>query len=305
MPHTPSHIQLFKSGELRRRAGRAREMIRCCTLCPHECRVDRTAGGRGKFRSGAMPVVSSFHAHMGEESCLVGRNGSGTIFFTNCNLACIFCQNYDISQLGYGEEVSFERLAEMMLSLRKRGCHNINFVTPSHMVYAILESLLVAVPAGLDVPLVYNSGGYDSVETLELLDGVFDIYMPDFKYMDGDAAWRLSGARDYPERAKAALKEMHRQAGDLVLDGRGIAQKGLLVRHLVLPNNLAGSDEVMRFLAWLSRDTYVNIMDQYRPEYRARECFDLRRKATLDEYDAAVQCALDAGLHRIDDRRRR
>jgi len=242
---------------------------------------------------------------MGEESCLVGRNGSGTIFFTNCNLACVFCQNYDISQLGYGDEVSFERLAEMMLALQKRGCHNINLVTPTHMVYAILEALLLAVPAGLRVPLVYNSGGYDSVETLALLDGVIDIYMPDFKYADDETARNLSGARDYPERAKAALKEMHRQVGDLLIDSRGIAERGLLVRHLVLPNDLAGTGAAMRFLAWLSRDTYVNIMDQYHPEYRANEIFDLRRRATLDEYDAAVRCALDAGLHRLDDRRRR
>ena len=242
---------------------------------------------------------------MGEESCLVGRNGSGTIFFTNCNLACVFCQNYDISQLGYGDEVSFERLAEMMLALQKRGCHNINLVTPTHMVYAILEALLLAVPAGLRVPLVYNSGGYDSVETLALLDGVIDTYMPDFKYADDETARNLSGARDYPERAKAALKEMHRQVGDLLIDSRGIAERGLLVRHLVLPNDLAGTGAAMRFLAWLSRDTYVNIMDQYHPEYRANEIFDLRRRATLDEYDAAVRSALDAGLHRLDDRRRR
>lgn len=305
MPFTPSYISLFESGELRRRADRAHEIITHCTLCPHECRVDRTTGGRGKCRSGGRPVVSSFHAHMGEESCLVGRNGSGTIFFTNCNLACVFCQNHDISQLGYGDEVSFERLAEMMLALQKRGCHNINFVTPTHMVYAILEALLLAVPAGLRVPLVYNSGGYDSVETLALLDGVIDIYMPDFKYTDDDTACKLSGARDYPERAKAALKEMHRQVGDLVIDARGVAERGLLVRHLVLPNDLAGTGAAMRFLAWLSRDTYVNIMDQYHPEYRANEIFDLRRRATLDEYDAAVQCALYAGLHRLDDRRRR
>jgi len=302
---TPSYINLFSSGELRRRAELAREIITSCTLCPHECRVDRTAGGRGKCRSGEKPVVSSFHAHMGEESCLVGRNGSGTIFFTNCNLACVFCQNYDISQLGYGDEVSFERLAEMMLALQKRGCHNINLVTPTHMVYAILEALLLAVPAGLRVPLVYNSGGYDSVETLALLDGVIDIYMPDFKYADDETARNLSGARDYPERAKAALKEMHRQVGDLLIDSRGIAERGLLVRHLVLPNDLAGTGAAMRFLAWLSRDTYVNIMDQYHPEYRANEIFDLRRRATLDEYDAAVRSALDAGLHRLDDRRRR
>ena len=303
MISTPSYINLFSSGELRRRVDRAREIITCCTLCPHECRVDRTAGERGKCRSGEKPVVSSFHAHMGEESCLVGRNGSGTIFFTNCNLACVFCQNYDISQLGYGDEVSFERLAEMMLALQKRGCHNINLVTPTHVVYAILEALLLAVPAGLRVPLVYNSGGYDSVETLALLEGIIDIYMPDFKYADDETARNLSGARDYPERAKAALKEMHRQVGDLLIDSRGIAERGLLVRHLVLPNNLAGTDAAMCFLVWLSRDTYVNIMDQYHPEYRANEIFDLRRRVTLDEYDAAVRCALDAGLHRLDERR--
>jgi len=304
MVKEPANIRLHESGELRRRAERAREIIRECILCPHECRVDRTAGGRGKCRTGVLPVVSSFHAHMGEESCLVGRNGSGTIFFTNCNLACIYCQNYDISQLGYGDEVSFERLAEMMLSLQERGCHNINFVTPTHMVSAILESLLLAVPAGLRLPLVYNTGGYDAVETLELLDGVIDIYMPDFKYIEDDTAGELSGVRDYPERAKAALKEMHRQVGDLVIDGRGVATRGLLVRHLVLPNGRAGTGGVMRFLAGLSRDTYVNIMDQYRPEYRSRECFDLRRRATLEEYDAAVESAREAGLHRFDDRRR-
>jgi putative pyruvate formate lyase activating enzyme len=230
----------------------------------------------------------------------VGRHGSGTIFFTNCNLACIFCQNYDISQLGGGEEISYADLANMMLALQARGCHNINFVSPTHMVCAILEALLIAVPRGLSVPLVYNSGGYDAVETLQLLNGIVDIYMPDFKYMDAGTGEKLSGAKDYPEAAMAALREMHHQTGDLQLDESGIAHRGLLVRHLVLPDNLASTDRVTAFLAGLSRNTYLNIMDQYRPEYRARECFDIRRRPTLEEFDRAVSWARKAGLTRLD-----
>lgn len=247
-----------------------------------------------------MPIVSSCNAHFGEESPLVGRHGSGTIFLTNCNLSCIFCQNYDISHLGRGEEVSYRDLASMMLKLQSSGCHNINFVTPTHMVSAILKALLIAIPEGLHIPLVYNSGGYDSVETLELLDGIIDIYMPDFKYMDPDNAEELSGARDYPEVATAALREMHSQVGDLELDKNGTALRGLLIRHLVLPNNLASTDRVISFIAQLSKNTYLNIMDQYRPEYRARECPDIRRRITLQEYDDAINQALQAGLNRID-----
>jgi putative pyruvate formate lyase activating enzyme len=278
--------------------------MRECVLCPHECRVDRFSGKKGKCRSGVFPVVASFHAHMGEESCLVGRNGSGTIFFTHCNLSCVSCQNYDISQLGVGEEISYDELSGMMLLLEKKGCHNINFVTPTHMVYPILRALLIAIPKGLSLPLVYNSGGYDAVETLRLLEGVFDIYMPDFKYFDGAIAARLSGAEDYPIRAMNAIAEMHRQVGDLEIDRGGIAERGLLVRHLVLPNGLSGSSDVMRFLAGLSRHTYVNIMDQYRPEYRAREHPDIRRRPTLDEYDEAVEAAREAGLYRFDSKYR-
>lgn len=252
-----------------------------------------------------MPLVSAFQRHIGEEACLVGRNGSGTIFFANCNLGCIFCQNYDISHEGRGDEFSSDELADAMLSLQDRGCHNINLVTPTHIVYGIVAALLRAVPKGLHLPLVYNSGGYDSAETLELLDGIVDIYMPDFKYMDPGSARELSGAEDYPFAAMAALREMHRQVGDLRIDDRGLAYRGLLVRHLVLPNNRASTDRVAGFLAELSTDTYINIMDQYRPEFRARECFDLRRRVTLDEYDRAVRYAECAGLHRIDGRRRK
>jgi len=296
----PSYIDLFNSGNLAACADRLYRRMEACTLCPHRCGANRIAGQRGKCGSGALPVVSSYHAHFGEEAPLSGRNGSGTIFFTNCNLACIFCQNYDISHLGRGEDVSYGELAEMMLELQRRGCHNINFVSPTHMNYAIVRALLLAVPLGLRVPLVYNSGGYDAADVIRLLEGVYDIYMPDFKYMDPEMSGKLSGAADYPEAAMAAVREMHRQTGDLVLDRNGIAQRGLLVRHLVLPNNIAATDRVINFIADLSRETYINIMDQYRPEYSASECFDLRRRVTLQEYDEAVAHAVRQGLARID-----
>lgn len=294
------YLKLYESGELERRAREIEKIMRDCTLCPHCCHVDRTAGEKGKCKSGILPVVASYHAHFGEESCLVGQGGSGTIFFSHCNLSCVFCQNYDISQLGAGDEISYDELARMMIALQRKGCHNINFVTPTHMVFAILRALLIAIPKGLSLPLVYNSGGYDSVDTLRVLEGIIDIYMPDFKYFDAAIGMRLSGARDYPIHAMSALEEMHRQVGDLEISPKGIAERGVLVRHLVLPNDQAGSRGVMRFLAGLSRHTYVNIMDQYRPEYRAREHADIKRRPTLDEYDAAVYAAREAGLYRFD-----
>ncbi|HDP81403.1 MAG TPA: radical SAM protein [Spirochaetes bacterium] len=300
MSFIPRYIELYDQGLLSSKARRLRDLMERCVICPHRCGVNRTSGKAGKCRGGELPIVSSHSAHFGEESCLVGKNGSGTIFFTNCNLACIYCQNYDISHLGRGEEISYEELADIMLSLQQRGCHNINFVTPTHMVYPILKALELAVPRGLRVPLVYNSGGYDAVVTLAILEGVFDIYMPDFKYMDPDTAEELSGARDYPAVASAALREMYRQTGDLTVNSAGVAEKGLLVRHLVLPNNRASTDLVIAFIAGLSRDTYLNLMDQYRPEYRARECFDLRRRVTLDEFDEAVAWARRAGIKRLD-----
>jgi putative pyruvate formate lyase activating enzyme len=296
----PSYIELYNSGRLAACADLLCHRMEECTLCPHRCGANRAACQRGTCRSGMLPIVSSYHAHFGEEAPISGRNGSGTIFFANCNLACIFCQNYDISHLGRGEEVSYEELAEMMLELQRRGCHNINFVSPTHMNYAIVRSLMLAVPRGLRIPLVYNTGGYDAADVIRLLDGVYDIYMPDFKYMDPETAERLSGAADYPEAAMAAVREMHRQTGDLVLDRNGIAQRGLLVRHLVLPNNIAATDRVINVIADISRETYINIMDQYRPEYRANECFDLKRRATLKEYDGAIEHAMRQGLVRID-----
>jgi putative pyruvate formate lyase activating enzyme len=246
-------------------------------------------------------MVSSYGPHFGEEAPLVGRRGSGAIFFTFCNLKCVFCQNYHISQLGEGYPVSVRELAGMMLSLQEKGCHNINFVTPTHVVPQVLEALKIAVGQGLCVPLVYNCGGYESVETLKLLDGVVDIYMPDMKYSDEEKAKKYSGVEDYPAVNRAAVKEMHRQVGDLEIDGAGVAQRGLLVRHLVLPNSLAGTEGVVRFLSGeVSRDTYLNVMAQYHPCHRTAQVPELARRPSAAEYDAAVKIARSYGLRRLD-----
>jgi putative pyruvate formate lyase activating enzyme len=251
-------------------------------------------------------VVSSYGPHFGEEAPLVGRRGSGTIFFTYCNLRCVFCQNYTISQLGEGIAVAREELARMMLSLQTRGCHNINLVSPTHVVPYILDALELAVSAGLSLPLVYNTGGYDSVETLELLDGIVDIYMPDMKYSDERIAEQLSGIKDYPEVNRAAVKEMHRQVGDLQIDGQGVAQRGLLVRHLVLPNRLAGTREVVRFLAQeVSANTYLNVMAQYYPCHKAFDIPLLARPVASEEFSEAITLANREGLHRLDSRESR
>jgi len=297
----PSYLELYRSGELFERIAKARDLLKECTLCPRRCLARRLEGETGTCRVGAKPVVSSYGPHFGEERPLVGFYGSGTIFFTYCNLNCLYCQNYTISHEGDGEEVDSTKLAAMMLHLQRQGCHNINFVTPTHQVPQILEALPKAIEGGLEVPLVYNSGGYEAVETLHLLNGVFDIYMPDFKYGDPEPAARYSKSRDYPEVAKAAFKEMHRQVGDLVINEKGIAERGLLVRHLVLPENQAGTEKVMRFLAEeVSKDTYVNVMDQYRPCYKAYQYPLINRRPTASEYQRAVRAALDAGLWRLD-----
>lgn len=294
----PSYIALYERGELHKRIEALNTIVTHCTLCPHACKVDRRST-TGKCRTGLQALVASYHAHFGEESCLVGTYGSGTIFFANCNLACIFCQNWDISQMPNGHEVTPEELADMMIRLQQKGCHNINFVSPTHVVHAIIEALPFAIERGLTIPLVYNSGGYDSVETLQLLDGIFDIYMPDFKYMDATVAMELSGARDYPQKAIAALREMHRQVGDLVIE-KGIAKRGLLVRHLVMPENIVRSDLVFKELSAISPHTYVNIMAQYRPEYRAHTYKSLGRRITIQEYDQAYLWAKQSGLYRFD-----
>ncbi len=272
-----------------------------CTLCPRRCRVNRFKGERGFCKTGVKPVISSWGPHFGEERPLVGRRGSGTIFFTHCNLGCIYCQNWTISHLGEGEETTTENLSRIMLMLQSEGCHNINLVTPTHQVPMIVESILLAKDRGLDIPIVYNSGGYESLETIKLLEGIIEIYMPDLKYMSGRYSKKYSLAEDYPEVAKSAIKEMHKQVGDLIIDRRGIAVRGLLVRHLVLPDDIAETEKVVRFIAdEISLNTYINIMDQYRPCYRAHEFPELSRRISTDEYRDAINIALRVGLKRID-----
>jgi putative pyruvate formate lyase activating enzyme len=296
---TPAY-KLLPSGILSDKIQEAEEILKECTLCPRECRVDRTSDERGFCRTGSKPFISSWGPHFGEESPLVGRFGSGTIFFGNCNLGCLYCQNYSISHLGEGVEMSFEKLADIMLSLQKEGCHNINFVTPTHQMPMILRSLQIASQKGLNVPIVYNCGGYESLHAIKLLEGIVDIYMPDFKYMDPAMAKKYSYAKDYPEAAMLAIKEMHRQVGDLVID-KGIALRGVLVRHLVLPEGIAGTPDVVKFIAeQISRDTYINIMDQYHPCYKAFENPPLSRRITNKEYIEALRLAQEAGLRRID-----
>jgi putative pyruvate formate lyase activating enzyme len=263
--------------------------------------VNRLAGDVGKCCTPREAMVSSYGPHFGEEAPLVGRYGSGTIFFTNCNLRCLFCQNYSISQLGEGQKVSKEELAYMMLSLQAKGCHNINLVSPTHVVTQILEALELAVELGLHLPLVYNSGGYDSVETLRILDGIVDIYMPDMKYDDEETARELSGIENYPEVNKAAIKEMYRQTGDLEINEEGMAQRGLLVRHLVLPHGLAGTKGIVNFLGKeISRNTYVNIMAQYHPCHEAFQIPSLAQRISSTEFREALSLAQEAGLSRLD-----
>ncbi len=278
--------------------------MEACNLCAQRCGVNRLAGELGVCKTGAQARVSSYGPHLGEENPLRGWKGSGTIFFARCNLRCQFCQNHDISQTDSGMEVTAKELATIMLELQASGCHNINFVSPSHVVPQILAALPIAVQAGLRIPLVYNTGGYDLLETLRVLDGIVDIYMPDMKYSDGEIAKKYSGVEDYPQVNFAAVKEMHRQVGDLQTDGRGLATRGLLVRHLVLPRNLAGTKQIVRFLVdEISKSTYLNLMAQYRPTYNASRYPELNRRITASEYNVALQMAKEAGLTNLDTQR--
>ncbi|HXG52473.1 MAG TPA: radical SAM protein [candidate division Zixibacteria bacterium] len=294
-------MNLSRSGELEKRALLAFRHLESCDLCARYCRVNRRVTIEGAVcRTGERAVVHSFGPHHGEEDVLRGWNGSGTIFFSWCNLRCVFCQNWEISQKGAGREVEPRELAAMMLDLQERGCHNINFVSPSHVVAQILAAIEIAAREGLRLPLVYNTGGYDSAEALALLDGVIDIYMPDMKYGDSAVARKYSKVRNYVEVNRAAVKEMHRQVGDLVLDRNGLARRGLLVRHLVLPDDLSGTEEVLRFIAReISPNTYLNLMDQYRPCYRAGEYPPLDRRISAAEYRGARALAARYGLRRL------
>jgi putative pyruvate formate lyase activating enzyme len=273
------------------------DLMNPCTLCPRTCKVYRSKGQTGFCGIADLPLVSSIGPHFGEESVLVGLGGSGTIFFAGCNLGCIFCQNYDISHYRYGRKMTIQQLAQSMLQLQKYGCSNINLVTPTHVIPAIVAAIEIAKEKGLTLPTVYNTGGYDSVETLKLLDGYIDIYMPDMKYFDPVVAEQLSSAPDYPQINRSAVSEMHSQVGDLKLE-IGLATRGLLVRHLVLPENLAGSFEIIDFLAdQISPKTTINVMDQYRPCFNASSHSKINRRPTLEEIQAARQYAIKKGLN--------
>jgi putative pyruvate formate lyase activating enzyme len=295
----PSYLSLHERGELRRRVQTLNDFLRECRLCPRECRVNRLSSNVGYCRAGAELEVSSAFPHFGEEPPLVGHHGSGTIFLTHCNLRCIFCQNYDISHLGRGEGITPSDLARVMVRLQAMGCHNVNFVTPTHYAPQIVASLSEAIEMGLRLPIVYNCSGYESIEVIRLLEDIVDIYMPDVKFMDEAYSKKFCNAPDYPEVIRKVLKEMHRQAGDLILNSDGIAERGLLIRHLVMPQGASSSETVFRYIAeQISVHSYVNIMDQYRPAYQAHDYPEINRRITRKEYSEAVQTARRIGLYR-------
>lgn len=301
----PAYVAMWQSGELASRVERAVAKLADCCLCPRDCHVDRLADKFSVCRVGRYAIVSSYFPHFGEEDCLRGRRGSGTIFFAGCNLRCVFCQNFETSWKVEGEPASPRKLALMMLDLQERGCHNINFVTPEHVVPQILEALLIAVEAGLRLPLVYNTSAYDSLDSLELMNGLIDIYMPDFKFWDAEMARRYVRAPDYPMAARRAIREMNRQVGPLVMDENGLALRGLILRHLVMPGAVAGTREILEWVAReLGPDTYVNVMSQYFPAGKVceDEHAEINRNITLQEFRDALNAARDAGLRRLDER---
>jgi putative pyruvate formate lyase activating enzyme len=301
----PAHLRLYESGELKCRVERALEKLADCRLCPRDCGVNRLENKFAVCKTGRYAVVSSHFAHFGEEDCLRGTHGSGTIFFGWCNLRCVFCQNYAVSWLGEGRASRPEELARMMIYLQELGCHNINFVTPEHVVPEILEALPPAIERGLRLPLVYNTSAYDSLDSLELMDGVIDIYMPDFKFWDLEMARRYMKAPDYPEAARRAICEMHRQVGPLVFDENGLALRGLLIRHLVMPGDIAGTQRILEWIAReLGPDTYVDLMDQYYPagKVSGTDYVEISRRITPKEYRLALEAVRDTGVRRLDQR---
>jgi len=303
MVFQPAYLDLLISGDLEKRAADFQRRLKACDLCPRDCGVNRIEGETGVCGVGNQVWVNSYGPHFGEEDPLRGWQGSGTIFFSGCNLNCLYCQNAEISQKVSGSKISVEVLADMMLELENKGAHNINLVSPTHVTAQIAKAIYIAAQRGLQLPIVYNTGGYDSSQTLRMFDGIIDIYMPDMKYSKPEISERLSGVLDYPSINQLAVKEMFRQVGDLVLSPRGIAERGLLIRHLVLPGGLAGSKTILRFIAKeISQNTYLNIMDQYRPAYLAGRHREINRRITLDEYQAVVGEALMLGLKRLDKR---
>jgi putative pyruvate formate lyase activating enzyme len=302
----PAYLETYRRGEFPARVKAALAELEDCCACPRNCHVNRLIDKARVCNTGRHAIVSSAFAHFGEEDCLRGWNGSGTIFFGLCNLRCVFCQNWDISQEHTGKECDAEEIATLMLQLQKRGCHNINFVTPEHVAPQVAEAISVAVPRGLKVPIVYNTSAYDSIQSLELMDGLVDIYMPDFKFFSYEPSRSYLKAKDYPARACEAIKEMHRQVGDLRFGGDGLARRGLLVRHLVMPNYVDESRAIFKWLAEeISTDTFVNIMDQYRPQHQVgtHGKYDaINRRPSGEELDRAYAAAREAGLWRFDKR---
>ena len=302
-PWRPSYLRLEEEGRFEERIDQAYAVLESCQLCPRRCGVNRLRGEAGVCRTAEHAVVFSAQPHYGEELPLVGDHGSGTIFFSNCNLRCVFCQNWPIAHEGRGHPLDVDALADLMLRVQRSGCHNVNLVTPTHVVPQILQATRIAAQRGLSIPLVYNTGGYDALHTIELLDGVVDIYLPDLKFMDSEPAARFMGAQDYPETAQAAIAEMHHQVGELVTDLRDIAVRGLMIRHLVMPNHVANTRAFVHWVAeTLTPSTYVNIMSQYRVEHRAFEHPDIARAISTQEYLEAMDWAEEAGLTNLDAR---
>ena len=293
----PAYLNSYQNGQLDNAIEQACNMLECCQICPRKCKTNRLKNKRGFCKTGLKPMVCSFLAHHGEEPPISGTSGSGTIFFTNCNMGCVYCQNYEFSQSGEGREVDFEELAGFMLELQKLGCHNINLVTPTHVMPQILKALKIAIPKGLKAPLVYNTGGYELPEIIKLLDGIVDIYLPDMRYADEEASVKYSCAPGYPEYNRNSVKEMHRQVGIAKMDNEGIIKSGLVIRHLVLPNNTSGTEKIMKFIAEeVSPDTYISLMSQYLPYYKASEFKDISRRLLMKEYEEAREIMGKCGL---------
>ncbi|MCM8797586.1 MAG: radical SAM protein [Candidatus Omnitrophica bacterium] len=294
----PAYIKSYLNGNLKKVAECAFNMLKSCSICPRGCKINRLKNETGFCKTGLLPKVYSFMPHHGEEPPISGQNGSGTIFFSSCNMGCVYCQNYEFSQLGQGREVSFEELADVMLDLQKIGCHNLNFVTPTHIMPQILKSLLIAVEKGLDIPLVYNTSGYEFAEIIAMLDGIVDIYLADMRYSDNEMAKKYSCAYDYPQHNRRAVKEMHRQVDIAHINRNGLIRRGLIIRHLVLPNGISGTDSIMKFIAEeLSEETYVSLMSQYLPYYNASSFPELSRRITEEEYEQAKESMSKYGIY--------
>ena len=293
----PAYLESYNNGNLNKVIEKTFKMLESCSICPRRCKVNRIKNEKGFCRTGLKAKVCSFMPHQGEEPPISGTRGSGTIFFAECNMACVYCQNYEFSQAGEGREVDFDELADFMLQLQGMGCHNINLVTPTHVLPQILKALNIAIAKGLKIPIVYNTGGYESSQIIKLLDGIVDIYLPDMRYADSEMAIKYSSAPDYPKYNQEALGEMHRQVGVANIDNTGIIKRGMIIRHLVLPNHIAGTDKIMEFIAdKLDKDTYISLMSQYFPCYKAGQFKEIFRRITYEEYEEAKQTMKKHGL---------